>query len=130
MCMFFLMIRRPPRSTRTDTLFPYTTLFRSGQCSANGGVWRGPHLREIDAIIRPARPSARKRSGRSGRSEEHTSELQSLMRISYAVFCLKKKKTAKQKSTVITTQENTNLNTLPQASTTTTYTHYHQQDKT
>src|SRR3546814_9349580 len=91
MCMFFLMIRRPPRSTRTDTLFPYTTLFRSGQCSANGGVWRGPHLREIDAIIRPARPSARKRSGRSGRSEEHTSELQSLMRISYAVFCLKKK---------------------------------------
>src|SRR3546814_15514807 len=75
---FFLMIRRPPRSTRTDTLFPYTTLFRSV---------RGAH----------PRPGPRGPGGRSalrhvaGRSEEHTSELQSLMRISYAVFCLKKK---------------------------------------
>src|SRR3546814_5447291 len=75
---FFLMIRRPPRSTRTDTLFPYTTLFRSG-C---GGNWRRTRDRARD------RPSGCAR----GRSEEHTSELQSLMRISYAVFCLKKKK--------------------------------------
>src|SRR3546814_11155311 len=88
--IFFLMIRRPPRSTRTDTLFPYTTLFRS-----------------IPAIVPPARPpcrlistvgvntaaitASRSRAERP-RSEEHTSELQSLMRISYAVFCLKKKK--------------------------------------
>src|SRR3546814_1418243 len=76
----FLMIRRPPRSTRTDTLFPYTTLFRS----AEGGSFCFPvgfqsvPIDWIDAI-------------RAGRSEEHTSELQSLMRISYAVFCLKKK---------------------------------------
>src|SRR3546814_14095819 len=74
---FFLMIRRPPRSTRTDTLFPYTTLFRSWAV-ASGTGWR---------------PGAgRPRGPRPGpRSEEHTSELQSLMRISYAVFCLKKK---------------------------------------
>src|SRR3546814_5266315 len=88
------MIRRPPRSTRTDTLFPYTTLFRSGRLP-------GPSPRTT-----ARRPSARPRAwkvvagarGRvfgasiAGRSEEHTSELQSLMRISYAVFCLKKKK--------------------------------------
>src|SRR3546814_5758901 len=94
---FFLMIRRPPRSTLTDTLFPYTTLFRStrafvyaacrwcSMCDASGG-WRP----------RPRRPrTSRHRSfavPRARRSEEHTSELQSLMRISYAVFCLKKKK--------------------------------------
>src|SRR3546814_18691512 len=76
--VFFLMIRRPPRSTRTDTLFPYTTLFRSLLLA----VLLGPHaLREIFEIDLVA-----------DRSEEHTSELQSLMRISYAVFCLKKKK--------------------------------------
>src|SRR3546814_6586225 len=105
------MIRRPPRSTRTDTLFPYTTLFRS----------HGPEMRESQAIT--GNPSTGKRpiegrveaGGGAGvivegrlqaaaempahqllpggdRSEEHTSELQSLMRISYAVFCLKKKK--------------------------------------
>src|SRR3546814_1417616 len=80
------MIRRPPRSTRTDTLFPYTTLFRSrvqhpraGQSGARAGG-RG-------------RFDRRRRRLRRIRSEEHTSELQSLMRISYAVFCLKKKKT-------------------------------------
>src|SRR3546814_14138421 len=82
--IFFLMIRRPPRSTRTDTLFPYTTLFRSPYCFFR---W-------------PCSGRSRQRSSRCsiiiGRSEEHTSELQSLMRISYAVFCLKKKKT-KQK---------------------------------
>src|SRR3546814_15403650 len=72
---FFLMIRRPPRSTRTDTLFPYTTLFRS-----NSGDQR------TSRCLRPAALFNHRRS------EEHTSELQSLMRISYAVFCLKKKK--------------------------------------
>src|SRR6056297_3287749 len=76
---FLLMIRRPPRSTRTDTLFPYTTLFRStaGRTSSSQ---------------RSARPAGRKRRSPCCRSEEHTSELQSLRRISYAVFCVKKKK--------------------------------------
>src|SRR3546814_2420181 len=104
------MIRRPPRSTRTDTLFPYTTLFRSSYwlegCSAAFTNW--PKLvasyltaeEEFDATLneeplrkfyntdlgRPYKPKA-------ARSEEHTSELQSLMRISYAVFCLKQKTT-------------------------------------
>src|SRR3546814_4141454 len=75
------MIRRPPRSTRTDTLFPYTTLFRSRE----GGLGlRLSHAGGCQQI-------ARHRGGQPERSEEHTSELQSLMRISYAVFCLKKK---------------------------------------
>src|SRR3546814_19509988 len=90
--LFFLMIRRPPRSTRTDTLFPYTTLFRS-TATACAVPWSrlAPNSR------RPCRPCRRKPSTRTvGRSEEHTSELQSLMRISYAVFCLKKKITKKQ----------------------------------
>src|SRR3546814_11942767 len=76
---FFLMIRRPPRSTRTDTLFPYTTLFRSPP-SINPHNWSSSAGKPPRCTTRPAR------------SEEHTSELQSLMRISYAVFCLKKKK--------------------------------------
>src|SRR3546814_1899609 len=90
---FFLMIRRPPRSTRTDTLFPYTTLFRSWQRSTPcATAWRRP------AIPAPSSPAAAPADisasiRRTIRSEEHTSELQSLMRISYAVFCLKKKKT-------------------------------------
>src|SRR3546814_17844663 len=90
---FFLMIRRPPRSTRTDTLFPYTTLFRSrcllgallpdsSNYTAGRGVWLLPGQDSYSA---------------TSRSEEHTSELQSLMRISYAVFCLKKKKTINNK---------------------------------
>src|SRR3546814_10088880 len=98
---FFLMIRRPPRSTRTDTLFPYTTLFRSLRGRLR---WRKPcpapqrqqprpsrprHC-GVDACC-PARPAPK-------RSEEHTSELQSLMRISYAVFCLKKKKNQSHES--------------------------------
>src|SRR3546814_2808013 len=98
------MIRLPPRSTRTDTLFPYTTLFRSaGPLVAVAG--RGARAGRAGAAVglRPALP--RHGGGRAGaggpgvrasgghRSEEHTSELQSLMRISYAVFCLKKKKT-------------------------------------
>src|SRR3546814_6807558 len=97
------MIRRPPRSTRTDTLFPYTTLFRSsGFDNIIGSRWQpranlsatqmlfdfGKVKSSVDAA------EAGSRIGRSDlllRSEEHTSELQSLMRISYAVFCLKKK---------------------------------------
>src|SRR6056297_2570805 len=77
---FFLMIRRPPRSTRTDTLFPYTTLFRS----CGGGPARVPS----DRVGQGAR-----RLLFAARSEEHTSEVQSLRRISYAVCCLKKKNT-------------------------------------
>src|SRR3546814_2458808 len=103
------MIRRPPRSTRTDTLFPYTTLFRSrhqlrivqgGELDEPHAVGEGtPHLgghpqREpgLADAADPGQgqdPAAREEPPRS---EEHTSELQSLMRISYAVFCLKKKK--------------------------------------
>src|SRR3546814_4492555 len=123
------MIRRPPRSTRTDTLFPYTTLFRS---SAAAGTVTGEvrAIHQAAAGIRPALPVRRYRRGKplpeahqgqaaaalygrpehhrpgllAQRSEEHTSELQSLMRISYAVFCLKKKKqnTTKQPPTVYT----------------------------
>src|SRR3546814_10087978 len=90
------MIRRPPRSTRTDTLFPYTTLFRSPDRAGNLPVAGRAGER---AVVLQYRVLHRARvAGRTGlergasRSEEHTSELQSLMRISYAVFCLKKKK--------------------------------------
>src|SRR3546814_996383 len=110
--MCFLMIRRPPRSTRTDTLFPYTTLFRSDrvvapEAAANGRRRRGGRMRAALGRLKPLqspfsvppadadRPALEephdKRPVRAGRSEEHTSELQSPMRISYAVFCLKKK---------------------------------------
>src|SRR3546814_1683084 len=111
------MIRRPPVSTRTDTLFPYTTLFRSLAHVARPGValqagHRGRvemlhrqsflrHLREevpcqighvLDALAQPRQPDRHHvQPVEQVRSEEHTSELQSLMRISYAVFCLKKK---------------------------------------
>src|SRR3546814_4522742 len=81
MRFFFLMIRRPPRSTRTDTLFPYPTLFRSHDRRHHPAPLR--HL----AVFREGPRGLR----HQGRSEEHTSELQSLMRISYAVFCLKEK---------------------------------------
>src|SRR3546814_1537196 len=97
----FLMIRRPPRSTRTDTLFPYTTLFRSEQASglcynrdvshlvrANLEQGLGPPSLQFECLARSDPIPVR-----DLRSEEHTSELQSLMRISYAVFCLKKKTT-------------------------------------
>src|SRR3546814_8051414 len=100
------MIRRPPRSTRTDTLFPYTTLFRSRNRALR---WRLPSL--FRTTPSPTSAAHGRKSARrvlllryslrlnivvsdrevAGRSEEHTSELQSLMRISYAVFCLKKK---------------------------------------
>src|SRR3546814_3639724 len=96
------MIRRPPRSTRTDTLFPYTTLFRSHRrepcCDAEahhhheeGGGGDDVAVEELEA------PAAGPDRAGQRRSEEHTSELQSLMRISYAVFCLKKKKKRKEK---------------------------------
>src|SRR3546814_2651510 len=112
------MIRRPPRSTRTDTLFPYTTLFRSlervlrvrrdtlpGAAGSSKAQWSGRLLRhrQHDCVAdhRDQGKAADqyhdlagdRRFGRQERSEEHTSELQSLMRISYAVFCLKKKTT-------------------------------------
>src|SRR3546814_2431049 len=110
------MIRRPPRSPRTDTLFPYTTLFRSfpdpvpprngaRRLYRAGDVrisdrresvsrWRALGRRLSPAVARDRAVPDRTSGGRrgAGRSEEHTSELQSLMRISYAVFCLKKKK--------------------------------------
>src|SRR3546814_3057084 len=110
---FFLMIRRPPRSTSTDTLCPYTTLFRSlvlhrirraGQARHDvdrrllGGQHAGERDEQPGAERSRQRPMACAQGARAHaatilmRSEEHTSELQSLMRISYAVFCLKKKK--------------------------------------
>src|SRR3546814_2816840 len=93
------MIRRPPRSTRTDTLFPYTTLFRSARhrnpAGRTKGLWGNPG--DDFAVPRQQYPDHRGAERLAGacRSEEHTSELQSLMRISYAVFCLKKKKQTK-----------------------------------
>src|SRR3546814_4930515 len=122
------MIRRPPRSTRTDTLFPYTTRFRSaGSGERVVPLPRLPppdtrmsHVRVSQPIgwpqgMTPQTPTgfvvgsfaARLINPRSlyVRSEEHTSELQSLMRISYAVFCLKKKNTKKHHNTNICTQE-------------------------
>src|SRR3546814_1312375 len=117
------MIRRPPRSTRTDTLFPYTTLFRSlRQACSSFTIFatepqqvrsRAGYLGELGVGFRPLpqTPPDRQRpfdilsqsrgsaAASATRSEEHTSELQSLMRISYAVFCLKKKKQTKTKQT-------------------------------
>src|SRR3546814_9537187 len=85
------MIRRPPRSTRTDTLFPYTTLFRSHGRGSHVRLSSGYHGGKTPIGRRPKDEPTDYRHDRR-RSEEHTSELQSLMRISYAVFCLKKKK--------------------------------------
>src|SRR3546814_2756437 len=93
------MIRRPPRSTRTDTLFPYTTLFRSAFSPLRGRD--GPTQHRARPALCDVRCPKHQR-GHAGnpdqRSEEHTSELQSLMRISYAVFCLKKKKKTPKKT--------------------------------
>src|SRR3546814_6569438 len=86
------MIRRPPRSTRTDTLFPYTTLFRSTGSRADGAAFSLIIQSGRRAFISDGSVSSSSSSASAPRSEEHTSELQSLMRISYAVFCLKKKK--------------------------------------
>src|SRR3546814_9561665 len=123
------MLRRPPRTTRTDTLFPYTTLFRSPDAdhddlrpvagdpardgrarlyrAAGGFVAPGDDFHShVAARAQAPHRSAIRVAGRvePGRSEEHTSELQSLMRISYAVFCLKKKNKKKKKTTVMTSQ--------------------------
>src|SRR3546814_2141048 len=130
---FFLMIRRPPRSTRTDTLFPYTTLFRSRDAGLAGQPVIAKRLdqivelsfgpaaldmpvddgrdagRIIAAILQPPQSldqTLRDLAGPHYRSEEHTSELQSLMRISYAVFCLKKKNTQYKNKPVVITQTN------------------------
>src|SRR3546814_2328258 len=114
MLFFFLMIRRPPRSTRTDTLFPYTTLFRSVERLSTEAeivflalpeaasaelapvlLERGRRVIDLSGAFRIRDEAQRQRwypATAALRSEEHTSELQSLMRISYAVFCLKKKK--------------------------------------
>src|SRR3546814_1982992 len=100
------MIRRPPRSTRTDTLFPYTTLFRS----ADGKAVHGGGARPRPGALRPgARLPGR--AIEHQRSEEHTSELQSLMRISYAVFCLKKTNNNNNDTTrkTLTAQRNTKI---------------------
>src|SRR3546814_4703532 len=110
------MIRRPPRSTRTDTLFPYTTLFRSTK-----------FLEIIKILLSSRRPAGgadcgsncrtRKKNQKNpasppnARSEEHTSELQSLMRISYAVFCLKKKKKKKTNRKTLHQTQNTIVKT-------------------
>src|SRR3546814_3195421 len=122
------MIRRPPISTRTDTLFPYTTLFRSHQKGRNTkdkvrrnfGMPRPEGYRKALRLMKMAErfglPLLTLIDTPGARSEEHTSELQSLMRISYAVFCLKKKKTHKRHHTSTltrkeyetTTQDNNN----------------------
>src|SRR3546814_7582160 len=100
------MIRRPPRSTRTDTLFPYTTLFRAGHAWRAGregdgamherrrpgaGAVAGDVLCDAEGVRQGQCREAAGSAGRGRKSEEHTSELQSLMRTSYAVLCLKKK---------------------------------------
>src|SRR3546814_937048 len=91
--LFFLMIRRPPRSTRTDTLFPYTTLFRS----ANDRILSVTSW--LNSLSCKLERSHRRSAIVGRRSEEHTSELQSLMRSSYAVFCLKKKSITRMRGT-------------------------------
>src|SRR3546814_6871646 len=104
------MLRRPPTSTRTDTLFPYTTLFRSVHAlwtlRNNDFQLEGSSRQSGEAgddyVVDIKTESGHHGTEARGRSEEHTSELQSLMRISYAVFCLKKKKTQTTKDTAAT----------------------------
>src|SRR3546814_7810904 len=105
--VYFLMIRRPPRSTRTDTLFPYTTLFRSSGVATAWARGAGPgdRMHIAGPSVSQGLPEDCEHLLVVGdRSEEHTSELQSLMRISYAVFCLKKKKSS---TTAITKRRTT-----------------------
>src|SRR3546814_5556264 len=126
------MIRRPPRATRTDTLFPYTTLFRSyrhlygigrrarGRARRRRAALRRRPIQGPPPLPQRRRAAAREEMGHRGsRSEEHTSELQSLMRTSYAVFCLKKKinmtsnqKIANRNTTVTITKNYTSTTTL------------------
>src|SRR3546814_10731319 len=128
---FFLMIRRPPRSTRTDTLFPYTTLFRSGngrrdvrKSDCNGKLQSGSFrkagrcrlhrkaaarsfaLDKRDATVMELSGGMKRRVMIAKRSEEHTSELQSLMRISYDDFCLKKKNTPRHHTYIVKKSNN------------------------
>src|SRR3546814_8103330 len=125
----FLMIRRPPRSTRTDTLFPYTTLFRSD------AVGQHHRLLEIVGDVEESHADTAVQAlqlGLQDRSEEHTSELQSLMRISYAVFCLKQKKTnnrSKKKAILPSPIENSVVHLLSQVTQHNIYNniHIHQQ---
>src|SRR3546814_6479039 len=115
------MIRRPPRSTRTDTLFPYTTLFRSSIVVPKlvsvrfFGRWGMGSVHRCKQVSSKHNDDSIEKVGLSTtvRSEEHTSELQSLMRISYAVFCLKKKKTIRM----------LHITSTASISTTITYTH-------
>src|SRR3546814_1406086 len=92
------MIRRPPRSTRTDTLFPYTTLFRSDEGGLDRDALSQLLPAEQQAFVDDIMARYQVPELDDERSEEHTSELQSLMRISYAVFCLKKKTTKVESS--------------------------------
>src|SRR3546814_1882025 len=113
------MIRRPPRATRTDTLFPYTTLFRSYQLACK----KANDLKQLDlGNLFKHFPATEKIQVQLIRSEEHTSELQSLMRISYAVFCLQKKTLSRNKAyysvdstvqAVTPTQQGTSAHTTP-----------------
>src|SRR3546814_9349446 len=122
---FFLMIRQPPRSTRTDTLLPYTTLFRSTDESmppdkkapkaTSEIIWPCTAFSSTASSASTACPSDSNDSVFSDRSEEHTSELQSLMRISYAVFCLKKKINTKP---LIQTNTHRNIKVCIESSTT------------
>src|SRR3546814_6359622 len=113
------MIRRPPRSTRTDTLFPYTTLFRSlvQHTDCNRCAVAQNRSRRHDSgvvVLNPdgaCRKHERHQRRQEHRSEEHTSELQSLMRISYAVFCLKKKNTNNIITNKRTNKNNNNYTT-------------------
>src|SRR3546814_7305607 len=126
LCFFFLMIRRPPRSTRTDTLFPYTTRFRSWLFALATSIFSAMNERELrqrradhqalvdvgarlDDVVDPVIQARVVLDGL--RSEEHTSELQSLMRISYAVFCLKKqtKQTELQQTSTISKMQATHI---------------------
>src|SRR3546814_2934097 len=122
------MIRRPPRSTRTDTLFPYTTLFRSIRSLTSGSRSESKGITSvmnhcIASMLGECLNPPRKEMSVRVRSEEHTSELQSLMRISYAVFCLKKKtktckttKSSKHRHIYINctkTQSYDNINNIP-----------------
>src|SRR3546814_7017441 len=123
------MIRRPPRSTRTDTLFPYTTLFRSENIRAvlelqlddNGKPLTSSRIgANLESLIDELQIGHIRRN----RSEEHTSELQSLMRISYAVFCLKKKKQNIKTNISINSTQHTTINNNTTTKTQDT-THHH-----
>src|SRR3546814_6090625 len=113
------MLRRPPRSTRTDTLFPYTTLFRSPTARPLAAFSSLGSSRTSGATVAWCQISSGPRAW-PRRSEEHTSELQSLMRISYAVFCLKKKKNNKHQN--IHQHKSTTINNKYQQSITENYT--------